>query len=127
MLTGQELMDLWHSYFVVTFVRNSYQRAVSSYRCAAGGQRARRCVAHSNPALRGQPGVIALLRLLCPLHPSCAELARIRRAACPAAPRRSMMMRNLSPAGGATYGWDDFCADPAGFAEVCARDRLCSK
>ncbi|KAL4440666.1 hypothetical protein ABPG77_000375 [Micractinium sp. CCAP 211/92] len=70
MLTGQELADLWRTYFVVTFVRNSYQRAVSSYR---------------------------------------------------------MMMRNLSPAGSANYGWDDFCADPAGFASVCANDRLCSK
>ncbi|KAL4457551.1 hypothetical protein ABPG75_012416 [Micractinium tetrahymenae] len=70
MLTGKELEDFWRSYFVVTFVRNSYQRAVSSYR---------------------------------------------------------MMMRNFSPAGSASYGWNDFCADPAGFADVCVSDRLCAK
>ena len=38
-----------------------------------------------------------------------------------------MMMRTLSPASSAAYGWNDFCSDPAGFAEVCAQDRLCSK
>lgn len=29
----EDLEELWRSYFVVTFVRNAYTRAVSSYRC----------------------------------------------------------------------------------------------
>jgi len=32
----EELEDLWRSYFVVTFVRNAYTRAISSYRCGLG-------------------------------------------------------------------------------------------
>lgn len=39
----------------------------------------------------------------------------------------SMMMRNLSPEGSLGYGWNEFCADPAGFVDVCMKDRRCSK
>ncbi|KAI7843963.1 hypothetical protein COHA_002501 [Chlorella ohadii] len=63
----EELEDLWRSYFVVTFVRNAYTRAISSYR---------------------------------------------------------MMMRNVASQ---SYGWDQFCADPASFVDECLADPACSK
>ncbi|PRW56277.1 hypothetical protein C2E21_5166 [Chlorella sorokiniana] len=62
-----EVEDLWRSYFVVSFVRNAYTRAVSSYR---------------------------------------------------------MMMRNVASQ---SYGWDQFCADPASFVDECMADPACSK
>jgi hypothetical protein len=75
-VTGQDdvarLESLWRDYFVVSFVRNPYQRAVSSYR---------------------------------------------------------MMARQLAPGGAAaaSYGWNDFCADPTGFADECMKDEQCKK
>jgi len=38
-----------------------------------------------------------------------------------------MMMRNLSPDSSTAYGWNQFCADPAGFADVCLQDPACKK
>lgn len=70
-LKGVNMEEMWKDYFVVTFIRNPYQRAVSSYR---------------------------------------------------------MMMRQLSPdrtGSHAAYGWNDFCADPAGFAQECVQDERC--
>ncbi|KAI3432407.1 hypothetical protein D9Q98_003962 [Chlorella vulgaris] len=75
-VTGQDdvarLESLWRDYCVVSFVRNPYQRAVSSYR---------------------------------------------------------MMARQLAPGGAAaaSYGWNDFCADPTGFADECMKDEQCKK
>lgn len=36
-----------------------------------------------------------------------------------------MMMRNVQPREG--YGWDQFCADPAAFADQCLADAGCSR
>lgn len=36
-------------------------------------------------------------------------------------------MRNLTPARVKQYGWDQFCADPAGFVDTCLADDWCKK
>lgn len=35
-----------------------------------------------------------------------------------------MMMRNVASQ---SYGWDQFCADPASFVDECLADPACSK
>lgn len=40
-----------------------------------------------------------------------------------------MMQRNLAPGAAARtgYGWNQFCADPAGFVGQCLRDARCRR
>lgn len=38
-----------------------------------------------------------------------------------------MMARNLAPQNARRYGWNDFCADPAGFVGRCLADPRCKR
>lgn len=94
----EELEALWHDYFVFSFVRNPWSRAVSSYLMMMRSLEREPVAQEKGEGDGGQ-------------QTGSASHSKLEQ----------FVVQDARQ-----YGWDDFCKDPASFHRICDQDAKCS-